>query len=136
MVSSLILKQHKETSPRRFHSLHPSIFLFVHYLSVQFSKILLYIIKFLIVMISRKIEIPLTPLPWPSHKSTTQASFEEAKAYKDGNWTYKGSSLHLLSFQNFTLCSFPTIKDNIMLKVSQFFLKAFHNPTPYPSLTS
>ena len=72
-------------------------------------------------------------LPPPSlhlHTSLTQASLKTARANKEGKETQRGSSPHQISFQNFTLCPFPTTKNSLLLTTSHSFLRVFHNPTP------
>ena len=78
-------------------------------------------------------------LPPPSmelHTSLTQASLTTTKANKVGKETQRGESPHHLSFKNFTLCPFPTSKESLLLTTCHSLLIAFHNPTPYPPLTS
>ena len=77
-------------------------------------------------------------LPLPSeelHTSLTQASLTRTKANEVGKETQRGESPHQLSFQNFTLCLFPTSKESLLLTCHSLLI-AFHNPTPYPPLTS
>lgn len=68
-------------------------------------------------LVKQRFQQSLSPVC--SHKSSTQASFVAAKEHRKRKEIYKWSSLHHLSFQNFTLLQFPMIKDTLLLKVSE-----------------
>ena len=70
------------------------------------------------------------------HTSFTQVSLDIAKANKVGKATQKGKSPQHLSFQNLTLWPLPTTKESLLLTTCHSLLIAYHNPTPYPPLTS
>lgn len=67
------------------------------------------------------------------HTSTIHASLVVTIENIVGKASPRENSLHLLSFQNFTLCPLPLILE---LKASHPHLIAFHTPTPYLSLTT
>lgn len=71
------------------------------------------------------------PSPLYSNKSATHASFNLAKANKEGKKTHKSSSSHHLSFQNLAFLPSPT-KNETLLKKSHFFLIALGNNSPHP----
>lgn len=62
-------------------------------------------------------------IQWPlvlvsSYKSSTQASLDATKAYKERKEVHKGFSTHHLSFQILTLLSLPTSKEALLNKRS------------------
>ena len=71
-----------------------------------------------------------------SQTSATHASFEVAKANKEGKERLRASSPHHLSSQNLTLLPSPKKKTKLFFIKGHSFLISFQNPTPYPSLTS
>ena len=70
------------------------------------------------------------------HISFTQASLAVAIANKVGKATQKAESPHHRSFQNLARWPLPTIKESLLLTTCHSLLIAFHNPMPYPPLSS
>ena len=85
-------------------------------------------------IVKRKFQFP--PSPLCSQKSTTDTSFESNKTNKDMKVSHKGSSLHHVFFQNFTLLPLPTSKEIFLLKNSHCFPIFFQTPTPLGFLTT
>lgn len=59
-------------------------------------------------------------------------SLLQVKANKEGKDAQLFVSAPLV-LQNFTLLPLPSKNATLLLKMFQYFLMAFHNPTPYPS---
>ena len=67
-----------------------------------------------------------------SQTSATHASFEVAKANKEGKERLRASSPHHLSSQNLTLLPSPKKKTRLFFIKGHSFLISFQNPTPHP----